>query len=145
MKTNSWTTAGQAKDISSSPNPLVIFLLRGRHWAWGPNRRRAINFIFINRISVCVFELVSPCSVCLFETNYMPLVHDFEQEPDVYAADYAGEKKVAYTRWYKTHKVTDSHQVRKKQSSPGAASTFDVKTYNFHFKTFRPNFVKPCN
>ena len=23
MKTNSWTTAGQAKDISSSPNPLV--------------------------------------------------------------------------------------------------------------------------
>ena len=25
MKTNSWTTAGQAKDISSSPNPLVKF------------------------------------------------------------------------------------------------------------------------
>ena len=23
MKTNRWTTAGQAKDISSSPNPLV--------------------------------------------------------------------------------------------------------------------------
>ena len=23
MKTNSWTTVGQAKDISSSPNPLV--------------------------------------------------------------------------------------------------------------------------
>ena len=23
MKTNSWTTAGQTKDISSSPNPLV--------------------------------------------------------------------------------------------------------------------------
>ena len=25
MKTISWTTAGQAKDISSSPNPLVKF------------------------------------------------------------------------------------------------------------------------
>ena len=23
MKTNSWTTASQAKDISSSPNPLI--------------------------------------------------------------------------------------------------------------------------
>ena len=35
MKTNSWTTVGQAKDISSSPNPLVK--------VWGPNRRRAIQ------------------------------------------------------------------------------------------------------
>ena len=43
MKTNSWTTAGQAKDISSSPNPLVKVLRRGRHWVWGPNRRRAIK------------------------------------------------------------------------------------------------------
>ena len=34
MKTNSWTTAGQAKDISSSPNPLVKILRRGRHWVW---------------------------------------------------------------------------------------------------------------
>ena len=25
IKTNSWTTAGQAKDISPSPNPLVKF------------------------------------------------------------------------------------------------------------------------
>ena len=25
MKTNSWTTAGQDKDISSSPNPLFKF------------------------------------------------------------------------------------------------------------------------
>ena len=25
MKTHSWTTAGQAKDISSSPNPLLKF------------------------------------------------------------------------------------------------------------------------
>ena len=25
MKTNSWTTAGQAKDISSSPNPLKFY------------------------------------------------------------------------------------------------------------------------
>ena len=25
MKTNSWTTAGQAKDISSSPNPRLKF------------------------------------------------------------------------------------------------------------------------
>ena len=41
MKTNSWTTAGQAKDISSSPNPLVKVLQRGRHLVWGPNRRRA--------------------------------------------------------------------------------------------------------
>ena len=30
MKTNSWTTAGQAKDLSSSPNPLVKVLRRGR-------------------------------------------------------------------------------------------------------------------
>ena len=41
MKTNSWTTAGQAKDKSSSPNLLVKVLRRGRHWVWGPNRRRA--------------------------------------------------------------------------------------------------------
>ena len=31
MKTNSWTSAGQAKDISSSPTPLVKVLRRGRH------------------------------------------------------------------------------------------------------------------
>ena len=31
----------QAKDISSSPNPLVKVLRRSRHWVWGPNRRRA--------------------------------------------------------------------------------------------------------
>ena len=43
MKTNSWTTAGQAKDISPSHNPLVKVLRRGRHWVWGPNRRRAIK------------------------------------------------------------------------------------------------------
>ena len=43
MKTNSWTTAGQTKDISSSPNPLVKILRRGRHWVWGSNRRRAIE------------------------------------------------------------------------------------------------------
>ena len=43
MKTNSWTTAGQAKDISSSPNPSVKVLQRGCHWVWGPNRRRAIK------------------------------------------------------------------------------------------------------
>ena len=36
MKTNSWTTAGQAKDKSSSPNPLVTVLRRDRHWVWGP-------------------------------------------------------------------------------------------------------------
>ena len=43
MKTNSWTTVGQAKDISPSPNPLVKVLRRGRHWVWGPYRRRAIK------------------------------------------------------------------------------------------------------
>ena len=32
MKTNSWTTAGQAKDISSCPNPPVKVLRRGGHW-----------------------------------------------------------------------------------------------------------------
>ena len=36
-------TAGQAKDISASPNPLVKVLRRGRYWVWGPNRRRAIK------------------------------------------------------------------------------------------------------
>ena len=30
-------------DISSSPNPLVKVLRRGRQWVWGPNRRRAIK------------------------------------------------------------------------------------------------------
>ena len=34
---------GQAKDILSSPNPLVKVLRRGRHWVWGPNCRRAIK------------------------------------------------------------------------------------------------------
>ena len=39
-----WTTVGQAKDIASSPNPLVKTLYRGRHWVWGPTRRRANRF-----------------------------------------------------------------------------------------------------
>ena len=43
MKDSSWTTAGQAKGISSSPNPLVKILRKGRHWVWGPNRHRAIK------------------------------------------------------------------------------------------------------
>ena len=43
MKTYSWTTAGQAKDIQLSPNPLIKVLRRGRHGVWGPNRRRAIK------------------------------------------------------------------------------------------------------
>ena len=42
-KTTSWTTAGQAKDKASSPNPLVKALRRDRHWVWGPNHRRAIK------------------------------------------------------------------------------------------------------
>ena len=37
-ETTSWTTAGQAKDIASSPNPLVKALCRGRLWVWGPTR-----------------------------------------------------------------------------------------------------------
>ena len=37
--------------IASSPNALLKALWRGRHWAWGPNRRRAIKeeSISINR------------------------------------------------------------------------------------------------
>ena len=35
--------AGQAKDISSSPNPLEKVLRKGRHWVWGRNRRRSIK------------------------------------------------------------------------------------------------------
>ena len=42
-KTTSWTTAGQAKDKVSNPNPLVKALRRGRHWVWGPNHRREIK------------------------------------------------------------------------------------------------------
>ena len=42
-ETTSGTTMGQAKDIRSSPNPLVKALCRGRHWVWGPTRRRAIK------------------------------------------------------------------------------------------------------
>ena len=42
-KPKSWTTAGQAKDAPSSPNPLVKVLRRGRQWVWGQNRRRAIK------------------------------------------------------------------------------------------------------
>ena len=34
---------GQAKDTSSSHNPLDKVLRRGRHRARGPNRRRAIK------------------------------------------------------------------------------------------------------
>ena len=43
LQTSSWTTAGQAKDKASNPNPLVKALQRGRHWVWGPNHRRAIK------------------------------------------------------------------------------------------------------
>ena len=42
-ETNSWTTVGQAKDIASSPNPLVKALCRGRHWVLRPTRRPAIK------------------------------------------------------------------------------------------------------
>ena len=42
-ETNSWTTAAQANNKSSSPNPLVKVLRRGRHWVGGPNRRHAIK------------------------------------------------------------------------------------------------------
>ena len=62
MKSNSWTTAGQAKDISSSPNPLVKVLQRGRHWVWGPNRRRAVKqhwTILIMPPFVDTFSIVS--------------------------------------------------------------------------------------
>ena len=50
-ETTSWTTVGQTKDKASSANPLVKALCRGRHWAWGPTRRRAIKewSIAINR------------------------------------------------------------------------------------------------
>ena len=51
MKINSWTTAGQAKDIPSSPNPLVKVLRRGIHWVWVPNRRRAIKEWSIAKIN----------------------------------------------------------------------------------------------
>ena len=51
-ETTGWTTVGQAKDIASSPNPLVKALCWGRHWVWGPTRRRAIIewSIAINRV-----------------------------------------------------------------------------------------------
>ena len=42
-ETTSWTTVDQAKDIASSPNPVVEALCRGRHWVRGPTRRRAIK------------------------------------------------------------------------------------------------------
>ena len=29
--------------VNESPNPLVKVSRRGRHWVWGPNRRRAIK------------------------------------------------------------------------------------------------------
>ena len=47
----SWNTVGQAKDIASSPNPLVKALWRDRHWIRGLTRRRAIKgwSIAINR------------------------------------------------------------------------------------------------
>ena len=50
-ETTSWTTLSQAKDIASRTNPLVKVLCRGRHWNWGPTRRRAIKewSIAINR------------------------------------------------------------------------------------------------
>ena len=42
-KTNSRTTAGQAKDTPPSPNPPAKAFRRDRHRAQGPNRRRAIK------------------------------------------------------------------------------------------------------
>ena len=50
-ETTSWTTVDKAKDIASSPNPLVKILCRGRQWVWGLDRRRAIKgwSIAINR------------------------------------------------------------------------------------------------
>ena len=50
-ETTSWVTMAQAKDIASSPNQLVKALCRGRHWVWGPTRRRVIKewSITINR------------------------------------------------------------------------------------------------
>ena len=41
-KTTNWITVGQAKDIASSPNPLVKVLCQGCHWSWDPTRHRAI-------------------------------------------------------------------------------------------------------
>ena len=67
MKTNSWITADQTKDISSSPNPLVKVLRRGRHWIWGPNRRRAIKewskafpsqFLQVHCLQIAIGEIV---------------------------------------------------------------------------------------
>ena len=63
MKTNSWTTAGQAKDISSSPNTLLKVLRRGRHWVWGPKRRRAIKEWSI-AINNDWFDNLNPPVVC---------------------------------------------------------------------------------
>ena len=60
MKTNSWTTAGQTKDILSSPNPLVKVLRRGCHWVWGPNRRRAVRascFLLVECNAVLKFDV----------------------------------------------------------------------------------------
>ena len=75
MKTNSWTTAAQAKDISSSPNPLVKVLRRGRHWVWGPNRRRAIKeckpLIILHRpqISDVVYWISTACWAHVFKED----------------------------------------------------------------------------
>ena len=43
MKTSNWTKADQAKDKSSSPNPLIKVLRKSHHLVWGPNRRNTIK------------------------------------------------------------------------------------------------------
>ena len=72
MKTNRWTTAGQAKDISPSPNPLVKVLRRGRHWVWGPNRRLWI----VNYLKAQSLHSVNSIKSFDFSTLYTTIPHD---------------------------------------------------------------------
>ena len=70
-ETTSWTTVGQAKDIAPSPNPLVKALCRGRHWVWGPTRRRAVKewSISINRGG-----LITRHAVCCIKYGLYPIL-----------------------------------------------------------------------
>ena len=62
-ETTSWTTVGQAKDIASSPNPLVKALCRGRHWVWGPTRRHRVQLKSEAQLSTEV-GLITKHAVC---------------------------------------------------------------------------------
>ena len=74
-ETTSWTTAGQTKDKSSNPNPLLKALWRSRHRDWGPNHRRAVKewSIVINHDWVHNWACSLPHNVWVISYSFIPV------------------------------------------------------------------------